>query len=130
MHTRPMPNKEPENSVLQICSARAAAEIERLNAENNLRESEERFHATFNQVAVGLAHVAPDGRYLRLNLRFCDIVGYANDELLQLTFQDIIIMRIWMQTWNICSVCWSAKVGPTRWRSATSGARAIVFWPI
>ncbi|MBI5042004.1 MAG: PAS domain S-box protein, partial [Gammaproteobacteria bacterium] len=89
MHTRPMPDKEPAHSVLQICSARAAAEIERLNVEESLRESEERFHVTFNQAAVGLAHVAPDGRFLRLNQRFCDIVGYANDELLQRTFQDI-----------------------------------------
>ncbi|VTT98138.1 histidine kinase : Chemotaxis protein methyltransferase CheR OS=Polaromonas naphthalenivorans (strain CJ2) PE=4 SV=1: PAS_9: PAS_4: PAS_9: PAS_4: PAS_9: PAS_8: PAS_4: PAS_8: PAS_3: PAS_3: HisKA: HATPase_c: Response_reg [Gemmataceae bacterium] len=54
-----------------------------------LEESEERFRATFEQAAVGIAHVATDGRWLRVNRKLCDIVGYAPDELLRLTFQDI-----------------------------------------
>lgn len=89
LHTKPMPDPEPTQFVLQVCSLRAAAEIERLNMEEQLRESEERFHITFNLAAVGLAHVAPDGRFLRLNQRFCDIVGYSDAELLQRSFQDI-----------------------------------------
>jgi PAS domain S-box-containing protein len=54
-----------------------------------LRESEERFRATFDQAAVGMAHVAPDSRWLYLNRRFCDIVGYTCEELLHKTFADI-----------------------------------------
>ena len=54
-----------------------------------LTESEERFRATFEQAAVGIAHVAPDGRWLRVNSKFCDIVGYSPDELLKRSFQDI-----------------------------------------
>ena len=46
-------------------------------AETRLRESEARFRATFEQAAVGIAHVAPDGRFLRINRKFCDIVGYS-----------------------------------------------------
>ncbi len=61
----------------------------RKRAEEALRESEVRFRATFEQAAVGIAHVAPDGRFLRLNQRFCDIVDYTHDEMLALTFQDI-----------------------------------------
>ncbi len=89
MHGQPMPNEEPVQSVLKIFSARAAAEIERLQADEILRESEERFHATFSQAAVGIAHVAPDGRFLRANQKFCDIVGYIQEEILVRTFQDI-----------------------------------------
>jgi PAS domain S-box-containing protein len=62
---------------------------ERLRAERALRESEERFRATFEQAAVGIAHVAPDGRWLRVNQKLCDIVGYEREELLALSFQDI-----------------------------------------
>jgi PAS domain S-box-containing protein len=62
---------------------------ERKRAEDALRESEERFRATFEQAAVGIAHVAPDGHLLRVNQRFCDIVGYSLGELLRKTFQDI-----------------------------------------
>ena len=61
----------------------------RVESERAAKESEERFSATFNQAAVGLAHLAPDGRWLRVNQKLCDIVGYTQDELLTLTFQDI-----------------------------------------
>ena len=52
-------------------------------------ERGERFRATFEQAAVGVAHVSPDGKFLRLNQKFCDIVGYTYEELIDLTFQDI-----------------------------------------
>jgi len=52
-------------------------------------ESEERFRLTFEQAAVGIAHVGQDGHWLRVNQKLCDIVGYTRSELLQLTFQDI-----------------------------------------
>ena len=54
-----------------------------------LATSEERFRATFEQAAVGVAHVAPDGRFLRVNQRFCDIVGYSHEEMLERAHQDI-----------------------------------------
>lgn len=50
-----------------------------------LRKSEQRFRATFEQAAVGIAHVASDGRCLRVNQKLCDIVGYSREELLQKT---------------------------------------------
>ena len=54
-----------------------------------LRVNEERFRSTFEQAAVGIAHVAPNGEFLRINDRFCEIVGYTRDEMLARTFQDI-----------------------------------------
>ena len=62
---------------------------DRKQKETALRESEERFRATFEQAAVGIAHVSPDGRFLRINRKFCEIVGYSHEELLERTFQDI-----------------------------------------
>src|SRR5919205_3062631 len=62
---------------------------EHKRAEEKLRESEERFRATFEQATVGIAHVNTDGRWLRVNRRLCDIVGYEKEELLGLTFQDV-----------------------------------------
>jgi two-component system sensor histidine kinase UhpB len=62
---------------------------ERKKAEEALRISEERFRATFEQAAVGIAHIAPDGRWLRVNRKLCEIVGYSHDELLDTTFQAI-----------------------------------------
>jgi PAS domain S-box-containing protein len=54
-----------------------------------LDESETRFRATFEQAAVGLALVAPDGSWLRANGKLCSIVGYSPEELAELRFQDI-----------------------------------------
>ncbi len=50
---------------------------------------ETRFEATFEQAAVGIALVALDGSWLRVNGKLCEIVGYGHDELLERTFQDI-----------------------------------------
>lgn len=57
--------------------------------EDSLRESEKRFRATFEQAAVGIAHVSTDGSFLRINQKFCDIVGYSHQEMLQRTFKEI-----------------------------------------
>jgi two-component system, NtrC family, sensor kinase len=65
------------------------ARLARRDAERALRESEERFRAMFEQAAVGMARVAPDGRWLEVNQRLCDIVGYSRSELLERAFQDI-----------------------------------------
>ncbi len=48
-----------------------------------------RFLATFEQAATGIAHVALDGRLLRVNARLCEILGYPREELVGLRFQDI-----------------------------------------
>lgn len=67
--------------------ARRTAQLEA--ALDSLGESEERFRATFEQAAVGVAHVGLDGGWLRVNRKLCDIVGYRREELLEKTFQDI-----------------------------------------
>jgi PAS domain S-box-containing protein len=53
------------------------------------RNSEARFRATFDNAAVGIAHIAPDGRWLRVNGPLCRILGYRVDELLTKSFQDV-----------------------------------------
>jgi PAS domain S-box-containing protein len=62
---------------------------DRKQAEKALRESEQRFRATFAQAAVGIAHVDLDGKFLRINQKFCDLIGYTHEEMLARTLQDI-----------------------------------------
>ena len=62
---------------------------ERKEYERKLKDSEERFRTAFEQVAVGMSHVALDGHFIRVNHKFCDIVGYSRPELLKRRFQDI-----------------------------------------
>lgn len=43
----------------------------------------------FNQTAIGINQAAKSGRYIRVNQRFCDLLGYSEAELLALTYQDV-----------------------------------------
>jgi len=47
------------------------------------------YRATFDHAGVGIAHVAPDGRWLRVNQRLCTLLGYTEAELLGKTFQEL-----------------------------------------
>lgn len=62
---------------------------QRKAVENAHQQSEERFRATFEQAAVGIAHVGLDGRWLLVNQKLCDLVEYKRSELLKLNFWDI-----------------------------------------
>ena len=78
--------------VATMRSARRQSEARTLQSrrdQEDLLRSEERFRATFEQAAVGIAHVGFGGEWLRVNQKLCDIVGYAREELLERTFQDI-----------------------------------------
>ena len=61
----------------------------RKQAEAALRESEERFRRTFELAGSGVAHIGMDRRFIRVNRRLCEILGYAEDELLRLTGRQI-----------------------------------------
>ena len=55
-----------------------------------LRAGETRFRATFEQAAVGIAHIDLQGRYLRVNNRLCTMLGYSRFELLNKSLNEMI----------------------------------------
>ncbi|UVJ46411.1 PAS domain S-box protein [Pseudomonas sp. LS1212] len=61
----------------------------RKNAEEALRKSEERFRAIFDLACGAMAYIGLDGRWLRVNNRLCELLGYSEQELGELTFQDL-----------------------------------------
>jgi PAS domain S-box-containing protein len=62
---------------------------ERKQAEEALRLSEERFSSAFEHAAIGMAWVASEGRWLKVNRALCNLLGYSSEELLAKRFQDI-----------------------------------------
>ena len=54
-----------------------------------LERHEESFSKTFKNSTTGMALVATDGSWIRVNNGICNSLGYTRKELLQLTFQDI-----------------------------------------
>jgi len=62
---------------------------ERKRIERTLQESEERFRLTFDGAPIGMALVALDGRFIRVNRALCEIVGYSSGELTGRSFYAI-----------------------------------------
>lgn len=47
------------------------------------------FYTTFEQAAVGIAHVDINGKFIKANNKLCEILSYPRDKLLALDFQSI-----------------------------------------
>ncbi len=63
---------------------------EHKKADNELKESEARFRALFEQAAVGVAQIeTKTGRFVSVNQRYCDILGYSIEEMTKLSFHAI-----------------------------------------
>ncbi len=84
--------KTVQEYAAKVAALNQALQIEALRcqqAEVDLHESERLFRYTFGQAAVGMAIDDLDGRWLQVNQRFCDMVGYSEAEIMALTFADI-----------------------------------------
>lgn len=62
---------------------------ERKQNEDILRQREELFRLLFEYAPIGMALLTPAGRFVRINQAFCDAVGYSQNEMLHMTFQEI-----------------------------------------
>jgi len=62
---------------------------ERRNAEQQLRESEEKYRSLFETAPDGIALTAMDGKFLEVNPAFQKMLGYAKDDLNVLKYQDL-----------------------------------------
>ncbi len=56
---------------------------------SKIAESEEKFKNAFEYSAIGMALNSLEGNWLKVNSQVLDIVGYSEEELLSMTFQDI-----------------------------------------
>lgn len=59
------------------------------NIEEKLIISEEEFRGAFENSAIGMALVSTEGKWLKINEKISDFLGYSREELLEKTFQDI-----------------------------------------
>jgi len=59
-------------------------------AEENLRQSEERFRSAFDNAPIGVALIDLTGHFLRVNTRFCDMLGYSSEDLFKKPFKTLV----------------------------------------
>ena len=84
--------REPDDALIQVTAVLASQIgqfIRRKQAEESLQESEQQLRAMFENADVGIAITGLDMRYLRVNDKFCSILGYTRDELLQMATPDV-----------------------------------------
>jgi PAS domain S-box-containing protein len=62
---------------------------DRIRAHEAQRESEERFRLSFESANVGVCLVNLDGRFIKVNERMCEFVGYSRHELQSMTVNEI-----------------------------------------
>ncbi len=60
-----------------------------IKAERELRTAEARFRATFEQAAVGMCHLTPEGAFTRVNATLCTMLGLSREALLRRSCHDI-----------------------------------------
>ncbi|MGJ8688297.1 MAG: diguanylate cyclase [Gammaproteobacteria bacterium] len=59
------------------------------HAQRELQESEERFKAIFKHAAIGFVRASIKGEWQELNQKICDLLGYTETELRQLSFAQV-----------------------------------------
>jgi PAS domain-containing protein len=59
-------------------------------SEKAMRESEERFRASFANASIGFAMTGPDGRFLGANAAYCSISGYSVHQLQSSAFAELV----------------------------------------
>jgi PAS domain S-box-containing protein len=90
---QPMENESRNRAILEIFAARAAAEMERQQAEEALRISEEKFSKAFrsspNTITIS---TLKDGRYIEVNESCLQMLGYSREEMIG---QSALDLGIW-----------------------------------
>lgn len=135
LDTRPRTLSEDEAQVLNDLAAILTKEVqyrERMAVARDhlarsgdvLDASEARFRSVFEIADVGIALVAPDGGWISVNKALCDIVGYSEEELWGLSFQQITHPDDVAADLGQLGRCCAANSSITRSRSATSARTA------
>ena len=82
------PVRDAAGRVVAVASVVRDAD-RRMRAGAALRASEARFRAAFADAPIGMALTTPDGRFVQVNRALCEILGYAEAELLARTAPEV-----------------------------------------
>ena len=98
IHDTPRHWSDEEARLLRVVGEIIYNYCDRCLVEQALRDSEERFRVTFEQAAVGLAQLDFQGNFLRVNRRYCTLLGYEPEDLLQRNLGDVLSHDDWVES--------------------------------
>ncbi|WP_439586840.1 PAS domain S-box protein [Hydrogenophaga sp.] len=79
-----------EVELMQELTTRVWTRLEQARSEEALKVSDARQKALFSQMLGGVAETDLHGRFLSVNRRYCEILGYSQEELLGMRMQDVL----------------------------------------
>lgn len=79
---RPMPEEPRGLAVFRIFAARAAAELQRLRAESEVRKSEEKYRRIVETTGEGFLLLDRNLNITDVNNAYCQMIGYRCDEIM------------------------------------------------
>ena len=83
---------EPDEQLLEVLDAvglQIGNFLARTIAVDRLRESEAHYSSLVELAAIGISHVDLDGRFVYVNRRLCEMLGYTREELLELSIPEV-----------------------------------------
>jgi PAS domain S-box-containing protein len=75
-------------ALVSFIASQVAQFVAKLQSDEALRVSEVRFRSIYNQAAVGIAQLTPEGEYLQVNHKLEEIFGYSMEELSNMSPRD------------------------------------------
>lgn len=84
---RSVPRRLPDGRIVWDGVEVDITELKQIEAA--LRTSEEQFRRAFDDAPIGVSLVSPTGQFIKMNRRYCELIGYSEAELLELTFADV-----------------------------------------
>ena len=86
----PSKDFEPyKREIIELMARDIGQSIATMQTKKVLEKSENRCRNTFEQATVGISHISLEGRFLWVNQKLCNILGYTSQELMKLRFRDI-----------------------------------------
>ena len=78
-----------EITIIELMAKDLGNAIASVKAQAAIEQSEQKFRSTFEQAAMGMAHVSREGKFIQVNQRLCNIVDYEKNVFVKKTFQEI-----------------------------------------
>lgn len=88
--TAPRDWQREDIELLRELTSRVYKRMEQINIEEALQRSEENYRIIVNQAVVGMLKIDTSDRITFVNHHFCTMLGYTEEELLQMNFVDLI----------------------------------------